>query len=294
MIAITGGTGFIGSHLVRLVLDSGRRVRVLARRPGRGYDLARAGAELVRGDILDPRSLEQGFDGAEAVIHLVGIIVEKGANTFEAVHHRGTANVVAAARAAGVKRLVHMSALGTREAARSDYHRTKWRGEEAVRASGLDWTIHRPSLVYGEGPDFVSRFVSIIRWSPVLPVPGDGRNLLQPVWVGDVAACFLQSVAKPETVGRAYELGGPRPCTLDEVLDEVMAVLGKRRPRVHVPIRLLNPQLAVLEKVLPNPPATRDQLLMLLEDNVCDTGPMRRDFDVEMPSLRKGLERVLA
>ena len=293
MLAVTGGTGFIGSHIVARALAEGRAVRVLARRPEGAVPLAESGAEFAKADIQDPQSLAEGFRGAEAVIHLVGIIQERGRNTFEAVHHRGTVNVVTAAEAAGVRRLVHMSALGARAGAASAYHRTKWLGEEAVRASRLAWTIHRPSIVYGRGDGFLSRFLSILKLSPVLPIPGDGRNLLQPVWVEDVASCFLQGLDRSETAGRTFELGGPRPLTLEEILDRLMEAAELRRLKVHVPIRLLELNAALLEKILPNPPLTRDQLLMLREDNVCDTGPMRNAFDVEMPDLEEGLARVL-
>lgn len=294
MIAITGGTGFVGSHIARRALGAGRRVRLVVRHPQGGSELERAGAEVVAGDVQDPTSLREAFAGVEAVVHLVGIIQERGVNTFDAVHHRGTVNVIEAMRSAGVRRLVHMSALGTRSDARSAYHRTKWLGEEAVRASGLDWTIHRPSIVYGKGDGFVTRFAGMIRRSPVLPVPGDGRNRLQPAWVGDVAACFLQSLDLPASVARTYELGGPRAYTLEEVLDLLMEAMGKRRPKVHVPLPLLRANAAVLERVLPAPPVTRDQLIMLEEDNVCDTSAMRRDFEVEMPALAEGLRRMLA
>ena len=308
MIVVTGGTGFVGSHITRAALASGRRVRVVARDPQRAQWLLKPAADavsrsgspdpgpvdLARGDIQDRASLESAFRGMEAVIHLVGIIQERGRNTFEAVHHRGVVNVIEAARAAGVNRLVHMSALGTRPNARSEYHRTKWLGEEAVRQSGLDWTIHRPSIVYGKGDGFTTQFISLIRKSPVLPVPGDGLNRMQPVWVGDVASCFLQSLDRDATKGQVYELGGPRAYTLDEFLDRLLEARGKRRLKVHVPISVLRLNAAILERLLPAPPVTRDQLLMLEEDNTCDTTVMRHDFDVEMPDLREGLRRALA
>jgi NADH dehydrogenase len=307
VIVVTGGTGFIGSQVTRALLASGRRVRILARDPQRAQAFLKPGgeaagsgrtdqapADLARGDIQDRPSLEAAFRGMQAVIHLVGIIQEKGRNTFDAVHHRGVVNVVEAARAARVKRLVHMSALGTRPNARSEYHRTKWLGEEAVRKSGLDWTIHRPSIVYGKGDGFTTQFISLIRKSPVLPVPGDGKNRMQPVWVGDVASCFLQSLDRDATKGKVYELGGPRAYTLNEILDHLLETLGKRRLKVHVPLGVLRSSAAILERVLPAPPVTCDQLLMLEEDNVCDTTAMRRDFDVEMPDLREGLRSALA
>jgi NADH dehydrogenase len=283
----------VGRHLVRAALDRGLAVRVVSRRAGTALGPAAPGVETAAADVADRASLARAFAGASAVVHLVGIIQERGRNTFEAVHARGTENVVSAARAAGVRRLVHMSALGTRPGAATPYHRTKWAGEEAVRGSGLDWTIHRPSVVYGPGDGFVSRLLAILRWSPVAPVPGDGRSLLQPVWIGDVAACFLGSLERPVSRGRTYELGGPRPWTLDALMGELMRASGRRRLRVHVPLPLVRAGAAVMERLLPNPPVTRDQLAMLAEPNVCDTTAMRADFDVEMVDLPEGLRRMI-
>jgi uncharacterized protein YbjT (DUF2867 family) len=293
MLAITGGTGFIGTHLARAALAAGRPVRVLARNASRADELTRAGAEFAKADILEPESLQEGLRGAEAVIHLVGIIQERGRQTFEAVHHLGTINAVAAAQASGVRRFLHMSAVGTRPNAASRYHRTNWRGEEAVRKSDLAWTIYRPSVVYGEGDDFLSRFIALSRWSPVMPIPGEGKNRLQPVWVGDVVACFLQSLDRAETVGRVYELGGPRAYTLEEIVDLLLEALGRKRPKIHLPLSILRVGATAFEKMLPSPPLTHDQLLMLREDNVCDTQAMRETFDVEMLDLREGLRRML-
>ena len=292
-VVITGGTGFVGRHLVRGALDRGHSVRILTRHAGGARDLAAEGVELAAADVSDRASLTRAFAGASAVIHLVGIIQERGPNTFEAVHARGTENVVTAARIAGIQRLVHMSALGARAGATGAYHRTKWAGEEAVRGSGLDWTIHRPSVVYGPGDGFVSRLLDILRWSPLAPLPGDGGSRLQPVWIGDVAACFLQSLERPVTRGRTYELGGPRVWTLEALMDELMRASGRRRPKVRVPLALARAGAAVLERLLPNPPVTREQLAMLGEPNVCDTSAMRADFDVEMVDLPEGLDRML-
>jgi NADH dehydrogenase len=283
----------VGRHLALAALDRGLAVRVLSRSAPAASDLSVRGVEAVAADVTDRAALTGAFAGASAVIHLVGIIQERGRNTFEAVHARGTENVVAAAHAAGVRRIVHMSALGARPGATTPYHRTKWAGEEAVRGSGLDWTIHRPSVVYGPGDGFVSRLLGILRWSPVAPVPGDGRSLLQPVWIGDVTACFLGALGRPVTVGRTYELGGPRRWTLEALMGELMRASGRRRPRVHVPLPLARAGAALAERILPDPPVTRDQLAMLAEPNVCDTTAMRADFDVEMVDLPDGLRRML-
>lgn len=293
MLVVTGGSGFIGSRVARRASHGGRRVRVVSRKGELPQELRDADVEGARGDVQDRASLVRAFEGAEAVVHLVGIIVERRDATFEGVHHRGTENALDAAADAGIRRFVHMSALGTRPDAASRYHRTKWAAEEAVRRSGLDWTVHRPSVVYGRGDGFVSRFNRMLRFSPVVPVPGDGSSRLQPVPVEDVATAFVQSVDDPGTIGKTFTLCGPRPLTLDQVLDRLMETTGRRRPRWHVPLRLLEANAAVLEKLLPVPPLTRDQLRMLREDNVGDPSAMRETFDVELPEFEEGLRRML-
>src|SRR5262249_37440702 len=153
-----------------------------------------------------------------------------------------TENVLGAVRESGVSRFVHMSALGTGPRALSRYHRTKWAAEEAVRASGLDWTIVRPSVIFGSGDGFVSLVTQLVRWFPVVPVIGDGRNRFQPVAVADVAEVFARALERPLTAGQTFEVGGSRAYTFDEIVDEVGAALGRRWvPKLHFPVALMAP-----------------------------------------------------
>src|SRR4051812_26219162 len=163
-VFVTGGTGFVGRHIVARLLQDGHHVRALVRKPGslRAQELSRAGAELIEGDVADGSGLS-AVDGCDAAIHLVGIIVERENNTFERAHYVGARNVAEAAWHAGVQRLVHMSALGTRPKARSEYHRTKWMGEQAVRSSGAPYTILRPSLIFGADGEFVQQMLHVMR-----------------------------------------------------------------------------------------------------------------------------------
>lgn len=178
-----------------------------------------------------------------------------------------------------------MSALGV-EAGRdvSDYYRTKWRAEEIVRGAGLESTIFRPSVVFGRDDDFFNRFVRILRWSPVVPLPAGGRSRFQPVWIGDVAECFLQATRMERTPEPAYDVAGPEIMTLKEIVRTLMEVTGRRRPIVALPVAPLRLGAAVLETALPSPPVTRDQLRMLSIDNVSDRAgqqALRRDFEIE-------------
>jgi uncharacterized protein YbjT (DUF2867 family) len=294
-VLVTGGTGFVGRSVVDALLRRDHQVRCLVRPGSARRGPASAGATAVPGDVTEPGTLPGALAGAEAVVHLVGIIREQPGRgvTFDRLHTEATRNVVAATRASGVRRLVHMSALGTRPEARSRYHQTKWAAEQAVRESGLDWTIFRPSVIFGPGDGFVSLLARLVRWLPIVPVVGDGRNRFQPVAVGDVAEGFARAIERPATAGAIFEVGGPRPYTFDEALDEVGAALGRRRvPKLHHPIGLMAPVVRGLQG-LPFFPLTSDQLLMLREHNTCDPGPWARAFDLIPVEFAAGIRAYL-
>jgi NADH dehydrogenase len=207
-VFVTGGTGFVGQAVVRQLHEAGHAILLLARNPKAESAQAiasRYGAEVHTGNILDAASLGGALDGAAAVIHLTDIISEVGKSTFEHVHIDGTRNVLAAAKQAGVRRWVHMSALGTRPHAVSRYHQSKWEAEESVRRSGMEFTIFRPSLIYGPGDEFVRLFARIIRLSPVVPVMGSPSARFQPVPVEAVAAAFAGALGEPKSIGQTYD-----------------------------------------------------------------------------------------
>jgi uncharacterized protein YbjT (DUF2867 family) len=274
---------------------------MLARRPGSAHARAlaeRFGAELRGGDVLDPRSLDGALDGAQVVIHLVGIIGEARTATFEAVHVRGTENLVRAAQRAGVTRFVHMSALSTRPNAVSRYHCTKWDAEQAVRHSGLPFTIFRPSLIYGRQDQFVNLFVKFSRFSPILPILGSGRARFQPVSVSTVAEAFVKSLPDPAAIGQTYDLCGPDRLTLAQIVDCILAVTGAKRLKLRIPSVLARAQVALLQAVyaaLPDkaPPLNRDQLIMLDEDQCGNPQPANDRFGLRPEGFRQGIERYL-
>ena len=274
MIAITGASGFVGREVVRQALAAGLAVRVIVREVGR----APAEVEVFHGNVIHAPALEGAFTGCKALIHLVGIINEWRENTFERAHVQATLNVLDAAKRAGVKRFVHMSALGTRPDAASRYHQTKWAAEEAVRKSGLAWTIFRPSLIYGPGDRSVNELAKLTRLAPVVPVFGDGRGKIQPVAVEHVAHCFVAAVRTDAAVQRTYDLCGPVAFTWNELFDKLLAAQGLRRPKLHLPVPLARAVGAVLAKTSPYPPFNREQVIMSQEDNVGDPGPAERDF----------------
>ena len=199
----------------------------------------------MRGDVLDPTSLAPAMDGIDTVIHLVAIIEESGGRTFDQVIRQGSENVVTAARNAGVRRLVHMSALGAQPNPAYPYLNAKWGAEQAVRQSGLDWTIIRPSVIFGPRDGFVNVLAGLIRRAPIIPVVGSAESKFQPVAVGEVAAVYRAVLDDPAAIGQTYELGGGETYSYEEMLDVIAAQLGKRKPKLHLPVGLMRTVVAV-------------------------------------------------
>jgi uncharacterized protein YbjT (DUF2867 family) len=294
-IFLTGATGFVGHAVIPALRAHGYAVRCLVRR-GSELDLRGLEAiERVEGDVLSPAALERDMAGCDTVVHLVGIIREEPAtlSTFERIHTQGTVNVLEAAATTGVRRYLHMSALGVRPGARARYHRSKWAAEEAVRAGPIPWTIFRPSIIYGAGDQFVNMLAGLIRRYPVAPVIGSGQQRLQPLPVEHVAEAFARAVDMPASVKHAYDVGGPDAVTMVRLMDLIGAALGRPRVRkAHVPIGLVRPMARLLHR-LPGFPLTPDQLLMLEEDNVCDPQPFYATFGLSPVPLAAGLRAML-
>lgn len=299
MILVTGATGFVGAEILRRASRRGWRVRGLARDPEKAEALGRLPhVELYRANVNDRPELDEAMADVDAVIHLVGIIVETRQQSFEEAHVEGTETVLAATRAAGIRRYVHMSALGVEQGKDlAAYWSTKWRAEEAVRASGLSATIFRPSLIFGPDDKFFNSLARVIRWSPVVPLPSGGTQRSQPVWVGDVAESFLQAARAESTPRETYDVAGPEVLTLRQIVAVLGQVLGKRRVVVPLPLGPLRLAAEIAERVLPSPPVTRDQLKMLAVPNVGDPESVReltRYFEIEHVSLAKKAPAWLA
>jgi NADH dehydrogenase len=249
---------------------------------------------VVHGDVTDAESVRRAAEGCDAVVHLVAII-NGSREAFGRVMTGGTQNVIAAAKASGVRRFVLMSALGVSEQTRTlvPYYQAKWAMEESVRESGLEHVVFRPSFVFGRDGGVLPLFVRQVRWSPVTPVLGSGERRLQPIWVEDVAAFFAAAVDSPAgAANRTFDLVGPDRVTWNELYERIARTLGKRRRRAHVPISLARTGAAVAER-LPRPLLTRDQLTMLeAGDNVGDPAPAREAFGVEPIGLDEQLRRA--
>ncbi len=284
-VLITGGSGFIGSYVLRKLASSDHAVRVLSR--DTSSDRLAVSADnlsLTQGDVLDASSLDSAMDGVDAVIHLVGIIDEIPSRgiTFENVHVEGTRNIVNAAMRARVRTFVHMSANGARKDGVSRYQTTKWEAEKIVESAGFArWTIFRPSIVFGkpdpDRPEFASKLVrQLIKPFPILPVFGDGKYRLQPVAVESLADAMTLALDR-SFQHPIFVPAGPEALTYIEILDRLTAAIGsKPKPKIHVPVSLVSAGIAALgwTGLLP---ISSDQLSMLLEDN---TGDFERFHDV--------------
>lgn len=292
-ILVTGGTGFVGGHVVHALRAEDRPVRALVRDARKGSRLAGWGCELVEGDVTDAAALRRAVEGCQAVVHLVAI--RRGRpQDFERVMSQATRNLVAASREAGVGRFVLMSAAGTSRHTADivPYFRAKWQMEDTVRESGLEYTIFRPSFVFGRDGGVLPLFVRQVRYSPVTPVIGAGLNRIQPVWVEDVAAYFAAGVEKPEAANRSFDLGGPDVVSWNELYERIAKVLGKRRRRLNIPSGLIRATAGLTEK-LPAAPITRDELAMIeAGDNVAADTAAVETFALPLVPLDEQIRRA--
>jgi len=287
-VLVTGATGYVGSYILRALLDTGHTPRALVRGGGEDLAVADETLEVVQGDVTAPSSLDDCAAGCDAVIHLVGILEEHPARgvTYERIHVDGTRHVVAAAQRAGVDRFVHMSANGARAEGGTGYQQTKWRAEQIVADAGFDhWTTFRPSLLFGEPdpgrPEFASQVLrDLVRPFPILPVFGDGTYELQPVHVHTVAEAFVQALTTGAAQGETYVAAGPDRFPYVEVLDRIARGAGLApKPKLHVPMPLarLGVYTAGRLGLLPIGPA---QFEMLIEGNTGDETAFFEDFDL--------------
>jgi NADH dehydrogenase len=295
MIFVTGGTGFVGPHVVHALRAAGHDMRALVRdaESKSAKRLADWGVEVYPGDVTNAETLRGGVAGCDTVVHLVGIMVRQP-EKYERIMIGGTRELVAAAQAAGVKRFVLMSALGTSEAHKdvAPYYHAKWEQEQMVAASGIPWVAFRPSFVFGPDGGMLQLLLKALRLSPVAPIVGTKR--MQPIWVDDVAAFYAAAVAAPEPGNRTYDLVGPDVVSWDELYERMKRVLGKKRATFHMPIGLARAGAAVVERLPTGIPLTRDALTMLeLEDNVADPAPATEAFGVNPITLDEQLRRAV-
>ncbi|HXG78818.1 MAG TPA: complex I NDUFA9 subunit family protein [Methyloceanibacter sp.] len=284
LITIYGGSGFIGRHVVRAIAKTGARMRVAVRRPELAGHLQPLGGvgqiNAVQANVRFPDSLQAAATGADAVVNLVGILFPAGKQTFKAVQDEGARHVAEAARRAGAKALVHISAIGADPNSPSAYARSKAAGEAAVREVFPEAAILRPSIVFGPEDDFFNRFAKLARISPALPLIGGGKTRFQPVFAGDVARAVMAALTGRAKARAPYELGGPEILTMKEVMQRVLRYTMRRRLLIPEPFWLAKLQGFCLQ-VLPKPPLTLDQVRLLQSDNVVSEKAQREGRTLE-------------
>ena len=301
-VFLTGATGFVGNHLLERLLREGHTVTALVRDPAsrQAKALSETSAvhagklRLVSGNVVDGSGLMEGVLGCDSVIHLVGIISEFDGDTFELIHVRGTQNVVRSAKHAGVGRFIQMSAIGARPNGISEYQTSKFLAEEAVRSSGIPFVVLRPSIIFGPGSEFVNQMVQLMRAAPFIrPVVGSGQSRFRPIYVRDVARCFVDSLTSEVAKGRTIDLVGGEELTFEETLERIAECIGVRKRTVHIPIPLMKVAAQIFSFLPVRPPVTRDQLAMLEEGSTADEKEMLQVFGFQPISFTAGLRADL-
>jgi len=276
IVTIIGGSGFVGRAMIRRAVAAGYQVRVGCRHPQRAAALRVDGATFCQANVATGKGVGDAVRGSDMVINLVGLLFERGSNTFQAAHVDGTARIVAACEQHGVGRYLHMSALGADVASESAYARTKAEAELRVEHSSLDWTIFRPSVIYGANDGFLCRFAALSALAPVFPVIA-AQTRFQPVWVEDVARAFVDSLVLRASSKQHIALAGPKVYSMLTLIEMTMAQLGRQRLLLSVPSPL-DKLMSMVMQLLPTPLLTPDQLILLQQDNVVEEGEAFPDW----------------
>jgi uncharacterized protein YbjT (DUF2867 family) len=279
IITLFGGTGFLGRHIVQALAKTGAQIRIATRSPASAYFLKPCGdvgqITPVSCNLHDAASVARALAGSTHVINLVGILFESGRiSTFDNLHHLAAQRIAQAAGEAGVRQLIHVSAIGASAQAASNYARSKAAGEAAVRRAFVDAIILRPSLVFGPEDDFFNRFARMARLSPLLPLVMGGKTRFQPVYVGDIAQAILKLVSCTEVqkhAGKTFELAGPQIMTFRALLELMLQITGRERSFMPLPAPIAK-AIGVFGALCPTPPLTVDQVRSLAEDNVASGG----------------------
>jgi uncharacterized protein YbjT (DUF2867 family) len=283
LVVVFGGSGFIGTHVVKQLAKRGKRIRVPMRRPHLGHELRVLGdvgqVQLVQANVRFPESVERALEGANAVVNLVGLLFEKGSQKFDEVQAEGAATIAEAAKKAGVARFVQVSAIGADANGKAKYARTKAAAEEGVRARVPTATVVRPSIVFGPEDQFFNRFADMAKFAPALPLIGGGKTKFQPVYVQDVAEAIANALDMPQAQGKTYELGGPGVYSFKELLQFTLATASRKRGFAHLPFFVAGPMGSMADAVFKlnpfaGPPLTGDQVAMLKADNIVSAGAL--------------------
>ena len=300
VVAVAGGTGFVGGAIARELASRGHHVIVLSHRPPAAGSLGNGSAEpfeFRQADVTRPDNLAAALAGVDTLVISLAfrnspIEAPRRGQTFEKVDAAGTEALVAAAVAVGVSRVIYVSGAGAAVDATKHWFRAKWRAEEAVRGSGIVYTIFRPSWIYGPGDRSLNRFLGMSRWLPFVPQIGNGRQRLAPVYVGDMGALVADALVTPAAENVTLEVGGPETLTMDEIIRTALRVLGRRRPILHAPVALMKVLTAPLA-LLPSPPMTPAAIDFIVQSAQVDTGPLQERLPRPLLSLSEALATYL-
>jgi uncharacterized protein YbjT (DUF2867 family) len=279
MIIVTGGSGYLGSHIAKKLIEAGEPVRVLVRNRKRAEQKSRLkglDVEWAEGDVTRLETLETAFDGGKAIIHTVAIAIERGGLKYEEINAQGTLNVLEAAKSSGIRRFINISQLGADSRLPYRFLASKGKAQEYVAASGLDWTAFRPSVIWGPEDEFANTFAKLVPLTPIIFPIVDKDAQFQPIWVGDVAAAVVKALNDPQTYGQVFELGGPEVLSLEEIERRTLAAIGAKRVFIPFPRPLLTIVVSLMEALLPSPPVTRSLLELLAVDNVTKENAIAR------------------
>jgi len=286
MILVTGGNGYVGSHITRRLVQEGQSVRALIRNLAlaeKENRLTGLDIELAEGDVTKPETLKHAVKGIDSVIHTVAIAIEKGNATYEKVNYQGTVNIVTASKAAGVNRFINISQLGAKADIPYRFMASKGKAQDYVADSELDWTAFRPAVIWGPEDEFANTFAKLVPFSPIIYPIVDKHAQFQSVWVEDVATAVVKSIDDPNTIHQEYELGGPEILTLEEIERRTLEALGAKRKLVPVPKSFIKLVVVLMEKLLPNPPVTRSLLELLAISNVTSENAITKFVEKPKP-----------
>src|SRR6266496_3457791 len=283
MILITGATGYIGRHLVARLVAQSERPRCLVRDINRAKRLLPVSkVELVTGATTSPDSLDAAVHGVDTIIHAAFLTADNKQSAgyeYEKTNVQGTANLIKAAKKAGVKRIIEISGLGTRPDKPGSYMQGRYLAEKLLKASGLDWTIIQPSVLFGKGAPFIKGLTDLIRTTPVVPLIGGGKTMFQPIYVDDVVTVIVKVLEDPErTSGKTYTIGGPAYYSFSQVIDILLDTMHKTRIKAPAPTALVCVGALMMEAVLPKPPLTKAAMALFSFDNTTDLQSVKRDF----------------
>lgn len=290
MILVTGATGFIGRNLVQRLVAEKEQTRCLVRDSQKAAQALPSEVDLVTGNTTTYSSLPKAVEGIDTIIHASFMTAdrkESAGNRYEQTNVQGTANLIKAAKEAGVKRIIEISGLGTKPDKKGSYMQGRYLSEKMLMESGLQWTIIRPSVLFGDGAPFVTGLADLVQSAPVVPLIGGGKTMFQPIFVEDVVTVITKVLAMPEQYNsHIYTIGGPEYYSFSQIFDILLQATGKRRPKVYAPMPLVALGAIAMEAVLPRPPITKAALTLFSFDNTTDLNSVSRDFGFTPISFR--------